>query len=206
MQTWLVSRECRNNSRLMTWRTCSQIFKHWKDNGVFCSLDHDWVTWGTARFSKQWKDNGTFWSLDYDWMTQRPRFSKQWKDNGTFWTLDHDCMENTIYICKTLCKRSLNVWHNHASHITSQSAISRPFKKQCFSVIGSFWSCSPAEKYNTKEKSSSSKSSRMAQRFENVSLYSSLAEFAKIAACVRRPSVRHPFMMNSHLRPCTILF
>jgi hypothetical protein len=76
----------------MAWRTV-EFSKQWKDNGIFRSLDRDWMACRTVRFSKQWKDNGTFVSLNHDWMAWRTvRFSKQWKDNETFVSLNHDQM------------------------------------------------------------------------------------------------------------------
>ena len=84
--------------------------KQWKDNGTFWTLDHDWMTWRTARFSKQWDDNGTFWSLDnfenienfkimkekkhgtFSWLNDMEdnEIFKTMKDIGTFWSLDRD--------------------------------------------------------------------------------------------------------------------
>jgi hypothetical protein len=38
----------------------SGFLKQQKDNGIFRSLDHDWMAWRTVGFSKQWEDNGIF--------------------------------------------------------------------------------------------------------------------------------------------------
>ena len=70
----------------------SEIFKQWKDNGTFRSLNHDWVAWRTVGFSNKEK------TMEYSdhrdvarWHGERTEeFSEQWKDNGTFQSLDRD--------------------------------------------------------------------------------------------------------------------